>query len=83
MNTSQRTPESAWQEFLVGQCSRTPIDGVVSAIEPFGAFVTLHDGVDGLLHRTEWSSEPQLGDTVTVRILALDLAGRRISLAPA
>jgi small subunit ribosomal protein S1 len=50
---------------------------------PFGAFVKLHEGVEGLLHRSEWSAEPELGAAVSVRILELDLVNRRLSLAPA
>jgi ribosomal protein S1 len=82
-NPQHSTPESAWQEFLRQQCARTPLDGVVTSVVPFGAFIRLHDGVDGLLHRSEWSAEPQVGASVTVRILDLDLANRRVSLAQA
>jgi ribosomal protein S1 len=84
MNDPQHsTPESAWQEFLRQQCARMPIEGVVTEVVPFGAFVRLHEGVDGLLHRSEWSGEPQVGSPVTVRVLDLDLATRRVSLAQA
>ena len=77
----QTTSESAWQQFLTQQCARTPVNGIVTSIVPFGAFVKLHDGVDGLLHQSEWSAEPELGATVSVRILQLDLVNRRVSLA--
>ena len=78
------TRESDWLEFLVRQCARTPIEGTVTAVVPFGAFVRVHDGVDGLLHASEWAGrQPQVGDTVDVRILQLDLVKRRVSLAPA
>lgn len=80
---SQETLESAWQEFLTRQCARTAIDGIVTTVLPFGAFVELFDGVQGLLHRSEWSAEPEVGSAVSVRILQLDLANRRVSLAPA
>jgi ribosomal protein S1 len=84
MNTPHHmTPEPAWQQFLTQQCARTPVEGIVTSIVPFGAFVRLHDGVDGLLHRSEWSAEPELGAAVSVRILQLDLVNRRVSLAPA
>ena len=54
MNTPHRiTPESAWQQFLTRHCARTPVNGIVTSIEPFGAFATLHDGVEGLLHQSE------------------------------
>jgi small subunit ribosomal protein S1 len=77
------TPESAWQAFITQQCARTAIDGTVTTITPFGAFVELPEGVVGLLHRSEWAAEPQVGSAVSVRILQLDLAKRRVSLVPA
>lgn len=77
------TPEPAWQAFLTQQCARTAIDGTVTAVVPFGAFVQLPEGVVGLLHRSEWSAEPRIGSAVSVRVLELDLAKRRVSLAPA
>ncbi|MGH3912623.1 MAG: S1 RNA-binding domain-containing protein [Pseudonocardiaceae bacterium] len=76
-------PESAWQAFLIRQCARTAIEGTVTTIMPFGAFIKLDEGVEGLLHRSEWSAEPQVGSAVSVRILQLDLANRRVSLTPA
>lgn len=78
--------EAAWQEFLLRLVARTPLDGVVVSVKPFGAFVRLNDSaVDGLLHRSEWTSdaEPEVGTTVSVRILDLDLTRRRVSLAQA
>lgn len=59
------------------------MNGIVTSIVPFGAFVRLHEGVEGLLHRSEWSAEPELGAAVSVQILQLDLVNRRVSLAPA
>ena len=47
---------------------------------PFGAFVECADGIHGLLHKSEWETEPQPGTTIAVRIAAVDLAGRRFSL---
>jgi small subunit ribosomal protein S1 len=81
--STHTTTESAWQEFLRRQCARTAIDGTVTAVVPFGAFVKVHEDVEGLLHRDEWSEQPKVGSPVTVRILDLDLANRRVSLAQA
>jgi small subunit ribosomal protein S1 len=83
MEQEHITRESDWREFLLRQCARTPIEGTVTAVMPFGAFVRVHDGVDGLLHASEWGQQPQVGATVPVRILDLDLTRRRVSLAPA
>ncbi|GEL24133.1 hypothetical protein PSU4_30870 [Pseudonocardia sulfidoxydans NBRC 16205] len=77
------TPEQAWQQFLTDQCGRAPIEGVVTSVVPFGAFVRLGGGVDGILHISEWAREPQPGEIVTVRIIALDLTRRRVGLTTA
>lgn len=53
-------PESTWQAFLTRQCARTAIDGTVTTIMPFGAFIKLDEGVEGLLHRSERSAPPNL-----------------------
>jgi small subunit ribosomal protein S1 len=67
-------------------------EGRVVRIAPFGAFVQLHPGLDGLLHVSELSGEvdaqgaatlPKVGDNVMVKILKVDLEQRRIALAPA
>lgn len=34
----------------------------------------------GLLHKSEWTTEPQPGMTLAVRIVNVDLANRRFSL---
>lgn len=77
------TPEPAWQQFLTAQCGRTPLEGVVVSVLPFGALVRLADGVDAILHISEWAREPRLGEIVTVRVIALDMHRRRISLTAA
>ncbi|GAA1868425.1 hypothetical protein GCM10009836_56130 [Pseudonocardia ailaonensis] len=82
---SEITPAPAWQEFLTQLAGAAPIEGTVVSVLPFGAFVRLHDGasggVDGLLHVSEWrGGEPQVGGTVSVRVLQLDLEQRRVSL---
>ncbi|MCW2952462.1 MAG: binding domain protein, partial [Conexibacter sp.] len=63
------------------------VDGTISNIVDFGAFVDL-DGIDGLIHISElsWShvNHPSeilsIGDTVNVRVLDIDRDRQRISL---
>ncbi len=63
------------------------VDGVISNIVDFGAFVDL-DGIDGLIHISElsWShvNHPSevlnVGETVTVQVLEIDRERQRISL---
>ncbi|MBI4351597.1 MAG: 30S ribosomal protein S1 [Elusimicrobia bacterium] len=66
--------------------------GKVSRLAPFGAFVTLGDGVDGLIHVSRLGGDKRVnhpGDVLTagqeleVRVEAVDTANKRISLVPA
>jgi small subunit ribosomal protein S1 len=64
--------------------------GCVSRLAPFGAFVTLASGVDGLLHISKLGAGKRInhprevlkeGESVEVKIESFDRANRRISLA--
>jgi small subunit ribosomal protein S1 len=64
--------------------------GKVSRLAPFGAFVTLSDGVDGLIHISKLGAGKRInnprevlkeGEDVEVRIEGVNRAERRISLA--
>lgn len=74
------------QNFPVG----TRHSGKVARLTNFGAFVTLAEGVDGLLHisrlgRGKRVSHPRevlaVGQEVTVKVDALDQDGKRLSLS--
>ncbi len=72
-----------WAELAEGQIR----DGIVRSVREFGAFVDI-GGVDGLLHISEISwqrvndvaSVLQIGQSVKVVVLKLDLETRKISL---
>lgn len=64
--------------------------GTVARLDTFGAFVTLRDGVDGLLHISRLGAGKRInhprevvkeGEQIEVKIESIDRAGRRISLA--
>ncbi len=67
--------------------------GTVSRLAPFGAFVTLGEGVDGLVHVSRLGGEGhrvnhpeevlKVGQKIEVRVENVDIAARRISLIPA
>ena len=72
--------------FLVGSYHT----GTVSRIAAFGAFVTLKEGVDGLIHISKMGAGRRInhprevvkeGQSVEVQVEAVDRAQRRISLA--
>ena len=48
-----------------------------------GAFLEVAPGIHGLLHRSSWSEEPEIGSTISVRIAQLDIENKRMSLVPA
>jgi small subunit ribosomal protein S1 len=65
--------------------------GTVSRLAPFGAFVTLEDGVDGLVHISRLGNDQHIkhprdiltvGQKIPVTIASIDPAERRIALAP-
>ena len=64
--------------------------GTVARLDTFGAFVTLGDGVDGLLHISKLGAGKRInhprevvkeGEQIEVKIESIDSASRRISLA--
>lgn len=66
--------------------------GKVVRVTDFGAFVSLESGLDGLIHVSEMRGEGKYGNSgvtvkpgqvLTVKILNVDIAGKRISLKQA
>ena len=67
-------------------------NGTVARLTPFGAFVTLEDGVDGLVHISKLGEGRKInhpkevlqeGQKMTVRIEKIEQERRRVALAPA
>jgi predicted RNA-binding protein with RPS1 domain len=66
----------------------TQMDGTVSGLAPFGAFVDVGVGRDGLVHISELSSDRvnsvedivKVGDKVQVKVIEVDPNSKRISL---
>ncbi|MGI6877488.1 30S ribosomal protein S1 [Microbacterium sp. gxy059] len=83
------TQEDPWQVFArthqIGQI--TP--GKVTKLVPFGAFVRVADGIEGLVHISELSHKHvemaeqvvSVGEELFVRVIDIDLDRRRISLS--
>ncbi|MFI6554530.1 S1 RNA-binding domain-containing protein [Streptomyces griseus] len=63
--------------------------GQVTKLIPFGAFIRIADGIEGLVHNTQFRDEPvedpgqivSEGDEITVRIVEVDLVHRRLALS--
>jgi len=79
-----------WQDVLNQYPVGTLVQGTVSRVQPFGAFVELAPGVDGLVHISELGvgrriSHPQevvsVGDKVQATVLSVDMEKHRIGLS--
>ena len=65
------------------------LEGKVTSITKFGAFVALDNGKSGLVHISEMANKhvdqpsqvTHVGDTVQVKVMEIDLDRRRISLS--
>lgn len=83
------TQQDPWQEFANGHQVGQLVYGRVTKLVPFGAFVQVGDGIEGLVHISEMSAHhveaPEQvvtpGEELWVKIIDLDLARRRISLS--
>lgn len=83
------TQEDPWQHFarthIIGQI----VPGKVTKLVPFGAFVRVEDGIEGLVHISELAVRhidlPEqvvsVDETVYVKVIDIDLERRRISLS--
>ena len=83
------TQEDPWRQFARGHAVGDVIEGRVTKLVPFGAFVEVDDAIEGLVHISELAdhhverAEDVVGvhDKVEVRIIDIDLERRRISLS--
>ncbi|MCC6553035.1 MAG: S1 RNA-binding domain-containing protein [Polyangiaceae bacterium] len=65
--------------------------GKIARLQPFGAFIELEPGIDGLIHTADLSIKPiqhpsdvvKVGDEIDVIVSNCDIPGRRIGLHPA
>src|SRR6185369_4603843 len=83
------TQQDPWQEFAGSHRVGELVYGRVTKLVPFGAFVQVGDGIEGLVHISEMSAHhvdlPEQvvtpGEELWVKIIDLDLQRRRISLS--
>ncbi len=83
------TQEDPWQVFARTHAIGQVAPGRVTKLVPFGAFVRVAEGIEGLVHISELSSSHvelaeqvvSVGDEVFVKVIDIDLDRRRISLS--
>ena len=85
----KQTQEDPWQRVVSTYRSGDVLEGTVTKVVSFGAFVEILDGVEGLVHISELadhhvenpSEVVELGASLNVKILEIDEERRRLSLS--
>jgi small subunit ribosomal protein S1 len=85
----KQTQEDPWQRVVDTYNIGDELEGTVTKVVSFGAFVEILDGVEGLVHISELAQHHvenpreiiQPGDQVRVKILEIDSERRRLSLS--
>ena len=83
------TQSDPWQEFADSHSVGQLVYGRITKLVPFGAFVQVGDGIEGLVHISEMAAHhvdlPEQvvtpGEELWVKIIDIDLQRRRISLS--
>lgn len=77
----KRLTENPWEniegKYKVGQ----KVKGTVSKIVPFGAFINVSRGLDGLLHVSQTNGPLNVGDEVEAHIIGVDAENQKLSLS--
>jgi small subunit ribosomal protein S1 len=83
------TQEDPWQQFARTHQISQVVPGKVTKLVPFGAFVRVDEGIEGLVHISELAERHveipeqvvQVGSEIFVKVIDIDLDRRRISLS--
>ena len=85
----KQTTEDPWRTLVKNYPVGAIIEGKVTKLVPFGAFVELGDGIEGLVHISEMATRHvdvpsqvcNVDSSVQVKVMDVDLERRRISLS--
>ena len=85
----KQTTEDPWRALVKKYPVGAIVEGTVTKLVPFGAFVDLGDGIEGLVHISEMANKhvdqpaqvTAVGAKVQVKVMEIDLDRRRISLS--
>lgn len=83
------TQEDPWQTFARTHAIGQVVPGKVTKLVPFGAFIRVEDGIEGLVHISELAQRHvevpeqvvKVGEEVFVKVIDIDLDRLRISLS--
>lgn len=85
----KKTEDDPWEKFKTEYSVGDVINATVVSITPFGAFASIIDGVDGLIHISQIANKRvdnvkdvlSIGQVVDAKITECDLDNKRISLS--
>jgi small subunit ribosomal protein S1 len=85
----KRLRPDPWSEVEARYRIGDVVDGVVTSVVSFGAFVRVQQGLEGLIHVSELAEGTFLhprdvvreGDVIKVRVLSIDMAHHRMGLS--
>jgi len=81
--------EDPWRKAIEGFKLNDSVDGKVTRITPFGAFVAIHDDIEALVHITELSDDAinspndvvNVGQTYKFKIISIEPENRKLALS--
>ena len=85
----KQTTEDPWRSLVKKYPVGAIVEGTVTKLVPFGAFVDLGEGIEGLVHISEMANKhvdqpsqvTHVGAKVQVKVMEIDLDRRRIALS--
>ena len=85
----KQTQEDPWQKIVARHKVGDVVEGRVTKIVAFGAFVEIYEGIEGLVHISELANRHverpdevvSVGQNVSVKIIEVDSERRRLSLS--
>ncbi len=85
----KQTQADPWQSVIESYEVNDVVEGKVTKVVTFGAFVEIHPGVEGLVHISELAAHHvenprevvNQGDVLAVRVIEIDADRRRLSLS--
>jgi small subunit ribosomal protein S1 len=77
----KRLSSNPWETVETKYPIGVKVKGIVSKIVPFGAFVTLEKGLDGLIHVSEAAGPLKEGQEVEATVIQVDGANQKLALS--
>ena len=77
----KRLTPNPWETVEIKYPVGTKVKGIVSKVVPFGAFITIEKGLDGLVHVPEAAEPLQEGGEVEAVVTQVDGAKQKLALS--